>query len=162
MRPFSLAAYFLRILWDGLPFLVWLGIFYTAYRLAGRFLGTPMELSAPSAAFALWVVMRGLRPVRKFFNMTAYSWMERSPVTPLVELAVWELLLVNDKYWSNELPEYEGMTAFAAAYRQRSSEWQQKINRILWRAEAVGRPHIAKPAREFLRVVQAPLREDWQ
>jgi hypothetical protein len=161
MRPFSYTAYFLRIIWDGVPLLFWLALGGLVYYEIFRYLGTPVELTAPFAAFALWLAMRLLRPLRKLFNLTAYSLMLLSPIASLVELAVWELLLVNDRYWSSDLPEYEGMAIFANAYRRRSPIWRYKINQILWRADAVGRPHIAKPSREFLREVEAPLREGW-
>ena len=162
MRPFSLTIYVLRAIWNGVALLAWLGIGILAFLQIQHYLRTPVELTAPFAAFALWGAMRLLRPLRKLFNMTAYFLMVYSPIQPLVALGIWELLLVNDRYWSNELPRYEGMTAFANAYRRHKPQWQHKINQILWRVEAVGRPHLAKPAREFLREVHAPLREEWQ
>ena len=162
MRPFSFTAQALRVIWDGVPLLVWLGLCYFFYRRIGLLLSTPMELTLPFAAAAVAVLMWLLRPVRKRFNITAYRLMVLSPIRPLVELGIWELLLVNEKYYSNELPRYEGMAAFAASFHRRKPKWQMKINRILWRADAVGRPHLAKPSREFLRQVNAPLREDWK
>jgi hypothetical protein len=152
----------LRVIWDGGALLFWLLVSYLLYREIQRFLGTPVEFTLPFAAFALWLAMRLLRPLRKPFNLTAYRLMVQTPILPLVELGIWELLLVSDRYWSDELPAYQGMTAFAAAYRRRNPSWQQKIQRILWTADAYARPHLAKPAREFLRDIDAPLREGWQ
>jgi hypothetical protein len=162
MRPFSFTTYLLRAIWNGVPIGLWLALGGAAFLLVRKYIGIADELNAPIIAFAMWLVARLLRPVRKFFSMMAYSGMLLSPIHTLVELGTWQLLLVSDKYWSNELPEYQGMEAFTKAYRRRSAEWQLKINRILWRADAAGRPHVAKPSREFLREVGAPLREDWQ
>jgi len=142
--------------------LVWLGAGLAAYRVIAQFLGTPPEISAPLTICALAAVLWVLRPVRKFFNMRAYYFMVRSPIKPLIELGVWKLLLVHDHYWRSEQPLYEGTLAFSNAYARRKPRCQHEINGILWRAEMVGKSHVAKPAREFLREVNAPLRADLQ
>jgi hypothetical protein len=160
MRPFTNGAYVLRFLWDGVPMLVWLGVGLAVYRVIAQFVGTPPEINAPLTICAVAAVVWILRPVRKFFNMKAYYFMVLAPIKPLIELGVWKLLLVHDHYWHSEQPLYEGTLAFTTAYFQRKPEWQHKINQILWRAEMVGKSHVAKPSREFLREVNAPLQAD--
>src|SRR5580700_5999883 len=107
MRPFSLGAYAARFLWDGAPILGWLAFAYYLYSLAGRFLQTPFEFTLPLVAFSLWATMHLSRPVRKFLNLTAYSWMIQSPFRILVELAIWKLLRVAHQYWHKEEPMHE-------------------------------------------------------
>src|ERR1035438_1766880 len=142
--PFSLTAQFLRVLWDGIPLLIWGWFTWEAYRRIGGYLGTPPELTAPIALIILGAVMWLLRPVRKFFNMNAYVLMVLSPIKPLIELGVWKLLLVHDQYFRTEHPLYEGTLAFTNAYHRRSPKGQAEINAILWKAELLGKSHLAK------------------
>jgi hypothetical protein len=85
--------------------------------------------------------------------------MLRIPIVPISELGIWKLLLVNDRYWPSELPEYLATQLFVETYAKLSTSGVARINRILWRAELLGRPHLAKPARAFLREVNAPLHD---
>jgi hypothetical protein len=162
MRPFSFLAIVFRVLWDGVPALVWLGFTFAAFLLVGRYLGTPTELTAPFAFLALVAVLQILRPLRKGLNLYSYYRMVRSSFRPLVELGIWKLLLVHDHYWRREEPLYEGTQLFIRAYHEHGPDWQQKINQILWRVEATAKAHLAKPARAFLREVDAPLHEELQ
>ncbi len=156
MRPFSLFTYVLRVIWDGVPVLVWMGFAYLVFSEVRSF-GIQVELAAPIAAFALWVIMRLLRPLRKLFNMKAYFWMLLTPFKPLTELGIWKLLLVNERYWPQELPLYEGTMVFAAAYQRRAPKGQHLINGILWKVDLVGKAHLAKAARGFMREVKTAL-----
>jgi len=155
-------AYVLRFFWDGVPLVLWLGLGFLMYRQVQRFLGTPVELTLPFALFGLWTVMFVLRPVRKFVMLRCYAAMMRVPINAVCELGIWKLILVHDKYWPSELPDYFGMAIFAEVYRVSSYARTSRINKILWQAEYVGKPHLAKPARTFLREVKAPLREEWR
>ncbi|GEM_PF-5093602 len=160
MRPFSIPAYFLRLIWDGVPLLIWVSLLGLGFwQLEARLRIAP-ELALPIAGLGVWSIMWILRPIRKWFNMTAYYLMVCSSIKWLEELGVWKLLLVNDRYWSSDMPLYEGMAAFSKAYRGHKTAIRKRICQILWRCDAVGRPHIAKPSREFLREVDAPLRDE--
>jgi len=132
------------------------------YRQIGRLLGTPVELTLPFALFAIGIVMYGLRPVRKFVMLRCYKLMLRIPITPVCELGIWKLILIHDRYWPSDLPDYLGMAIFSAVYRASSYARVSRINKILWRVEYLGKPDLAKPARTLLREVKAPLREEWR
>jgi hypothetical protein len=135
------------------PAFAWLGFGWFLNSQITRFLQTPIEFTLPMAAFALWVVMRLLRPLRKSFNLRAYVLMVQSPFPTLVQLGVWKLLVVSHQYWPTEEPLYEGTVAFTAAYAKRQPKWQYEINGMLWKVEMFGKVHLAKAAREFLREV---------
>jgi len=155
-------AYVLRFFWDGVPVVLWLGIGLWMYRQIQAFLGITLEFALPFALFGLWALMFALRPVRKFAMLRCYAFMLRVPIKPVCELAIWKLILVHDRYWPSELPNYLGMAIFSAVYRGSSPARISRINKILWHVEYVGRPHLAKPARTLLRDVKAPLREEWR
>ena len=152
----------LRFFWDGVPLVFWLGLTFWTYRKIGSLLGTPVELTFPFALFGIWAVTYLLRPVRKFVMLRCYNLMLRVPVKAVRELAIWKLIIVHDRYWPSDLPDYLGMAIFASVYRASSYARMTRFNEILWHVEYVGKPHLAKPARSFLREVKAPLREEWR
>ena len=159
-RPFSLGAYLLRVLWDGVPVLLWLAYAVWLYRFLGHFLQIQPELLVPFILFGLWSTMYALRPVRKFLMLNAYRLMLYVPLQVVAELSIWKLLLVNDRYWPSDLPDYIGTAIFGRVYGLLPPSGAQRLNRILWRVEFLGKPHLSKPARAFLREVNAPLQED--
>ena len=130
------------------------------YRTIQRLLGTPPELTIPFAFFGVWLVMFAMRPVRKFVMLRCYDLMLRTPITPICELGIWKLIIVHEKYWPSDVPDFLGTVIFATVYRGSSYDRMKRINKILWQVEYVGRPHLAKPARTLLREVKAPLREE--
>lgn len=161
VRPFSSLAYVLRFLWDGIPLLFWLGLMLLMYRQILSWLGIAVELAAPFALFGTWFATYALRPLRKFINLSCYDLMLRVPIKAVCELAIWKIILVHDRYWRSDLPDYLATTLFTSAYQSVSPSQVQLLNRILWQVEYTGKPHLAKPARMLLREVKAPLREDW-
>jgi hypothetical protein len=158
-RPFSIATYILRAFLDGAPVAIGLGLAVALGSYLVYLEAVPLVAYSLSGLAILGLV-RVLRPVRKVVMLHSYMLMVRSPVTPLVELGTWKLLLVAERYWPGEYSDFIGMAAFGRAYQALTPQRRRRRVEILWHIERTGPPHLAKAAREFLRWVEAPIRPE--
>ena len=148
MRPLSLTATVFLRAWDGLPFvLLFLGC-GGVYLLAAGW-GLPILASAPISLLSGVCVYYGLRPVRKFLQIKLSKALAGSPVRPLMEIGVWNLLKVAHRYWPNEpVTDFIGLAALHQTYDRVSEKRRQRMLEII--SQLQGTEPVGNGARDFL------------
>jgi len=147
MRPLSKTANLFSRVWDGLPIILWLvgcgGIYWYAAAW-----GLPLFVSVPVSVLGGVTVFHFLRPVRKFLQIKLSKMLAGSPVRPLMETGVWNLLKVAHRYWPNEpVTDFVGLAALHETYDRLNEGRRRRMLEIISEMQA---GPVGNGARDFL------------
>jgi hypothetical protein len=149
MRPLSLTAnLFLRV-WNSLPVVLWLICFIGLGFLLSSYTPLPVLAAIPASLVAGAVAAFALRPVRKAVDIALCKVLARSPIRPVMEVGVWQLLKVAHRYWPNEpVTDFIGLAALHQTYDRLDEKGRHTMFEII--SQMQGTEPVGNGARDFL------------